>query len=40
MIYVHHRFIKPLAKRKVMESAVCPSSFHQPDSLVERLMKT
>ena len=36
---IHHRFIKPLAKREMMQDAVRPFSFHQPYPFVERLMK-
>ena len=37
-IYIHQRFIKRLAKRKVMCWAVLTFSFHQPNTFVERLM--
>ena len=37
-ITFHQRFIKPLAKRKVMYGAASAFSFHQPFPFVERLM--
>ncbi|MBM6890842.1 hypothetical protein H6A30_11360 [Bacteroides caecigallinarum] len=37
-ITLHQRFIKPLAKRKVMCGAASVFSFHQPNPFVERLM--
>lgn len=37
-ITFHQRFIKPLAKRKVMCEAASAFSFHQPNTFVEGLM--
>ena len=38
-IYFQHLFIKPLAKRKVMNGIVFPFSFHQLNPFVEGLMR-
>ena len=37
-MHSQYLFIKPLAKRKVMNGVVLPFSFHQPNPFVEGLM--